>query len=104
MSSMRFDLRVPVMDSNAVFHQCRAASSRAQWSYQHEAPFQIGRCEHHALLDGYMSSLYVMASAMAAVIARTPMTIAALLSPFCDPVPFDSLKTLLCVDILVVFE
>lgn len=86
MISMRFDLRVPGMDADAIARQYRAAVSIAQWADGQEAPFQIGLCEHHASPDGYLPSPMVMASAMAAVTERTPMSIAALLLPFYDPV------------------
>jgi len=86
MISMRFDLRVPGMDASAIAHQYRAAVGIARWGDQQEAPFQIGLCEHHASPDGYMPSPMVMASAMAAVTTRTPMSIAALLLPFYDPI------------------
>ncbi len=86
MISMRFDLRVPGMDAGAIAHQYRAAIDIARWADQLEAPFQIGLCEHHVSPDGYMPSPMVMASAMAAVTDRTPISIAALLLPFYDPV------------------
>lgn len=86
MISMRFDLRVPGLDAQGIARQYRAAINMAQWADQQQAPFQIGLCEHHASPDGYMPSPMVMASAMATVTERTPISIAALLLPFYDPI------------------
>lgn len=86
MISIGFDLRVPGMDSSEIAHQYRANVGMAQCVDLQEAPFQIGLCEHHASPDGYMPSPMVMASAMAAVSARTPMTTAALLLLFYDAI------------------
>ena len=86
MFSMRFDLRVPGMEPERIADTYRAAIDMAAWADGHEAPFQIGLCEHHASPDGYMPSPLVMASAIAAATRRVPITVAALLLPFYDPV------------------
>jgi hypothetical protein len=85
MFMMRFDLRVPGKTPAQIADQYQAAIEMAQWA-DNKGCAGIALSEHHAAEDGYMPSPLLLASAMAAVTKKVPITVGAALLPMYDPV------------------
>jgi len=84
MFSMRFDMRAP--DGVATMPGLyEAAIEMAAWAEDRGGVAAI-ISEHHASPDGYIPSPLLLASAMAARTQHLPITIAAALMPFYDPI------------------
>jgi alkanesulfonate monooxygenase SsuD/methylene tetrahydromethanopterin reductase-like flavin-dependent oxidoreductase (luciferase family) len=80
---MRFDMRAPEGTDRAGLYA--AALDMAAWGDAHGCA-SLTVSEHHASPDGYLPSPLVLASAMAARTTQVPITVAALLLNFYDPV------------------
>ncbi len=84
MFSMRFDMRAP--DGVATMPGLyEAAIEMAAWAEDRGGVAAV-ISEHHASPDGYIPSPLLLASAMAARTQHLPITIAAALMPFYDPI------------------
>ena len=84
MFSMRFDMRAPdgVATMPGLYD---AAIEMAAWAEDRGGVAAV-ISEHHASPDGYIPSPLLLASAMAARTEHLPITIAAALMPFYDPI------------------
>jgi alkanesulfonate monooxygenase SsuD/methylene tetrahydromethanopterin reductase-like flavin-dependent oxidoreductase (luciferase family) len=82
---MRFDLRAPGRTAQERAALYRTAIDMAAWADEH-ACTAIVVSEHHASEDGYLPSPIPLAAAMAAVTRSTPISVAAAVLPFYDPV------------------
>ena len=84
MFSMRFDMRAPegVATMPGLYD---AAIEMAAWAEDRGGVAAV-ISEHHASPDGYIPSPLLLASAMAARTQHLPITIAAALMPFYDPI------------------
>lgn len=85
MYLMRFDLRAPDKTAQERAKLYRTAIDMAAWADEHGCT-SLAVSEHHASDDGYLPSPFLLASAMAAVTTSTPITVAAAILPFYDPV------------------
>lgn len=84
MFTMRFDMRAPAGGPTTP-ELYTAAVEMAAWAEDHGGLACV-ISEHHASSDGYIPSPMMLASAMAVRTTRTPISIAALLLPFHDPI------------------
>jgi len=80
---MRFDLRAPGPTSHADLYA--AAVDMAEWGEQNGC-LAVVVSEHHASEDGYLPSPLVLAGAIASRTSTAPITIAALLALYYDPI------------------
>lgn len=85
MYLMRFDLRAPGATGPERADRYRAALDMAAWAEDNGCS-SIAVSEHHASDDGYLPSPLMLASAMAAVTSSLPITVAAAILPFYDPI------------------
>ncbi len=85
MYMMRFDLRAPGKSADERAALYRTAIEMAAWADEN-ACTAIVVSEHHASEDGYLPSPIPLAAAMAAVTTSTPISVAAAVLPFYDPV------------------
>ena len=85
MYMMRFDLRAPgrAPVERSALH--RAVIEMSAWADE-QACTAIVVSEHHASDDGYLSTPFMLAAAIAAVTANTPIVVGAALLPLYDPV------------------
>jgi alkanesulfonate monooxygenase SsuD/methylene tetrahydromethanopterin reductase-like flavin-dependent oxidoreductase (luciferase family) len=85
MYMMRFDLRAPgrAPAERSALH--RAVIDMSAWADERECT-AIVVSEHHASDDGYLSTPFMLAAAIAAVTANTPIVVGAALLPLYDPV------------------
>ena len=81
----RFDLRSPGGDAEGRAARHRAAVDMARFLDQHGCA-SIVISEHHASDDGYLSSPFIVAGAMAAATSTTPIVVAVTILPLQDPV------------------
>jgi alkanesulfonate monooxygenase SsuD/methylene tetrahydromethanopterin reductase-like flavin-dependent oxidoreductase (luciferase family) len=80
---LRFDLRAPGPTPTADLYE--TALDMAEWA-ETRGCLALVLSEHHASEDGYLPSPLVMAGAFAARTSTAPITIAALLALFYDPI------------------
>src|SRR6478752_10439409 len=84
MFTMRFDMRAPEFGGSTT-DLYDAAIEMAAWA-EDRGGVAAMISEHHASPDGYIPSPMLLASAMAARTQHLPITIAAALMPFYDPI------------------
>jgi alkanesulfonate monooxygenase SsuD/methylene tetrahydromethanopterin reductase-like flavin-dependent oxidoreductase (luciferase family) len=82
--TMRFDMRAPATGGHAA-DLYAAAIQMCAWSESRGCITAL-LSEHHAADDGYLPSPLTLASAIAGHTERLPLTMAAVLLPFYDPV------------------
>jgi alkanesulfonate monooxygenase SsuD/methylene tetrahydromethanopterin reductase-like flavin-dependent oxidoreductase (luciferase family) len=83
--ALRYDLRSPSWAATPHAEQYRTCLEQAQWG--DKLGFTaLTLSEHHGWDDGYMSSPFTMAAAVAARTERIAITIAAALLPLHDPI------------------
>ena len=76
MFTMRFDMRAPAELGASPSDLYRAALEMAEWG-ERRGCLAIQLSEHHGASDGYLPAPLVLASAIAARTARTPIQVAA---------------------------
>jgi alkanesulfonate monooxygenase SsuD/methylene tetrahydromethanopterin reductase-like flavin-dependent oxidoreductase (luciferase family) len=82
---MRFDLRAPGRTAAERSALYRAALDMSAWADEQQCT-SIVVSEHHAADDGYLSTPFTLAAAIAAVTSKTPIVVAAALLPLYDTV------------------
>jgi alkanesulfonate monooxygenase SsuD/methylene tetrahydromethanopterin reductase-like flavin-dependent oxidoreductase (luciferase family) len=82
---MRFDFRNPGATGPERAAGYKAALDMAEWAEDNGA-MAIAISEHHASDDGYLPSPLVIAAAVAARTSTLPITVAAAILPFYDPI------------------
>lgn len=83
---MRFDLRAPGATAAQRADLHRTVLDMASWADEQGGLGSIVLSEHHSSDDGYLPSPITMAAAVAAVTEHCPITVAAAIAPFYDPV------------------
>jgi alkanesulfonate monooxygenase SsuD/methylene tetrahydromethanopterin reductase-like flavin-dependent oxidoreductase (luciferase family) len=82
--TIRFDLRVPDIATTSHAEQYAACLDMCQWADEHGFD-SVVISEHHGLDDGYLPSPLPLAGAIAGRTRRVPISIAALLFPYYNP-------------------
>ena len=88
MFTLRFDMRSPTVTDGAGVPRAdlyQAALDMAAWSESRGAILAIV-CEHHGMVDGYLPSPLVLATAMAARTTTLPVMVAVVVLPLYQPV------------------
>jgi alkanesulfonate monooxygenase SsuD/methylene tetrahydromethanopterin reductase-like flavin-dependent oxidoreductase (luciferase family) len=81
---MRFDMRRPAISPATPAELYSAALEMAKWA-ETNSLMSVTVSEHHGVDDGYLSSPFVMAGAMAGATKSIMINIAAALAPLHDP-------------------
>ena len=84
MFMMRFDMRAPEFGASTT-ELYAAALDMASFAESRGA-LAAAVCEHHTMVDGYLPSPLVLATAMAARTSTLPIMTAALILPLYDPI------------------
>ncbi len=84
MYTMRFDMRAPGATAAGRADLYDAAIEMAAWA-EGRGCAAVVVSEHHASEDGYLPAPLTLAAAMAAVTTTVPISVAAALLPFYDP-------------------
>lgn len=85
MNMLRFDLRLPDFSTVTRADQYHACLDMCRWA-DRVGMSGVILSEHHGAPDGYLPSPMIMASAIAAMTTRLPITISAMLLAMHDPV------------------
>lgn len=85
MFTLRFDLRAPGKTAAERASLYRTAVEMAEWA-DTRGCLAVSISEHHAADDGFLPSPLTVAAAVSAVTKSVPITIAAALLPFYEPV------------------
>ena len=84
MFMMRFDMRAP--DFGASTTQLYGAALEMASFAERRGALAVAVCEHHTMVDGYLPSPMILATALAARTTTLPILTAALVLPLYDPV------------------
>jgi alkanesulfonate monooxygenase SsuD/methylene tetrahydromethanopterin reductase-like flavin-dependent oxidoreductase (luciferase family) len=84
--ALRYDFRSPAWAATPHADMYRICLEQCAWAEEHGVADIVSLSEHHGVDDGYLPSPFTMAAAIAGRTTRIPITIAAALIPFHDPV------------------